>query len=206
MDSLFNQATNLTEPNQGIRGDQIYKYMTTGFDEACSMPNRYLQGNKLTNKMAPVVDVETILRQSAQMDYVNNSRADAEIPAVPMQGLDFPDCQQQIQTGYVKYRVTDRETDAPELVLRGGVFQTGVMQLGEDTRTTFKYSAQAPVVTAQEDAPVAIASVSAPTMAMSTPTIPKVTPSGDQTLHEALVARDKAAACKLSFRTYPATC
>lgn len=201
MDSLFNQATNLTEPNQGIRGDQIYKYMTTGFDEACAMPNRYLQGNKLTNQMTPIVDVETILRQSAQMDYVNNSRADAEIPAVPMQGLNFPDCQQQIQTGYVKYRMTDRETDAPELVLRGGVFQTGVMQLGEDTRTTFKYSAQVPVTTtaAQEDAPVAVAAV-------STPTMPKMTPSGGQTLHEALAARDKASACKLSFRTYPATC
>lgn len=203
MDTLFNQATNLTEPNQGIRGDQIYKYMTTGFDEACSMPNRYLQGNRLTNQMTPIVDVETMLRQTAQMDYVNNSRVDADIPAVPMQGLNFPDCQQEIKTGYVKYRMTDRETDAPEMVLRGGIFQTGVMQLGEDTRTTFKYSAQAPVKQQQQ---VQQQEQEQSVFVSSLPSKPILTPSTGQTLYDALKARDKATACKLSFRTHPSTC
>jgi len=205
MNGLFNEATNLREMNQGVRGEQIYKYMTAGFEDACAMPKKNLQGNRITKRMSPVLDVETALRQAPQVDYVNLSRPDAPQMTVPMQGINVPDCQQDLRTGYVKRRVTDREAAAPELVLRAGPLQTGVMQLGQDTRTTFKYSAQPD---ASGDVPVVVSSLptSSLTSDLGTPRTPLRGLTPGQTLYEALSVRDKRDACKLSFRTYPAKC
>lgn len=201
MNGLFNEATNLREMNQGVRGEQIYKYMTNGFEDACAMPKKNLQGNRITKRMTPILDVETALRQAPQVDYVNLSRPDAPQMSVPMQGINVPDCQQDLRTGYVKRRVTDREIEAPELVLRAGPLQTGVMQLGEDTRTTFKYSAQP-----DKSGDVSVVVSSLPTASSGSPRTPLRGLTPGQTLLEALTTRDKRDACKLSFRTYPAKC
>jgi hypothetical protein len=186
MDSLFNQATNLTELNQGTRGERILGYMTTPFSDGCAMSTRNLQGNRLRSDMTSVIDVESILRANPQLDYVNNSRSDFVMPNVPLQGLNVPDCQNEIQTDYVKSRTTNREMDAPALVLRGGNYQTGVMQIGEDTRTTFKYSQQQKPEKEEEKEEIVVKTQG---------------PNGD-TLLQALQRREKSSVCQL----YPKSC